>query len=243
MAARSSYVFQGREITLPCIVRDAASASATYLVDAAAARRLLPGPELDVVELLPGRALFSLACIDYRDNDLGDYNEISLAFFVRERSAPKGIPVLGAVLDFLRGRLPTYIHRLPVNQSFTCEAGRGIWGFPKVVNDITITCGERAECTWDVDGQRVFRFSTPRGGKSRMPEQDLATFTYIDGALHRTRFVSGAEGVGFRLGGAELELGTHPIAQELRSLGLPKRALASVWMEQMHGRFEAPEKL
>jgi hypothetical protein len=26
--------------------------------------------QLDVVELLPGRALFSVACIDYRDNDL-----------------------------------------------------------------------------------------------------------------------------------------------------------------------------
>jgi hypothetical protein len=74
-----------------------------------------------------------------------------------------------------------------------------------------------------------------------MPDQDLATYTHLHGALHRTRFVSGAEGVGFHLGGAELDLGPHPIAQELRGLGLPRRALLSVWMENMHGRFEAPE--
>ena len=67
------YVFEGREVTLPVTVRDACSGAATYLVSARAARRLLPGPELDVVELLPGRALFSVACIDYRDNDLGAY--------------------------------------------------------------------------------------------------------------------------------------------------------------------------
>ena len=75
-----------------------------------------------------------------------------------------------------------------------------------------------------------------------MPDQELVTYTWIDGALHRTRFVSGADGVGFHLGGAALTLGDHPIADELRGLGLPKRALLSVWMERMHGRFEAPEK-
>ena len=239
--AGPDYVFQGRSVTLPCIVREAASGAATYLVDASAARRLLPGPELDVVELLPGRALLSLACIDYRDNDLGDYDEISIALFVRERSAPRGVPVVGAALDFLRGRLATFILRLPVNQSFTCEAGCGIWGFPKRVNQIEITHGARMLCTWHADGQRVFTFSLPRGGRAKLPERELATYSYLDGALHRTRFVSGAEGVGFRLGGAELDLGTHPIAQELRGLGLPKRALLSVSMEKMHGRFEAPE--
>ena len=87
-----SYVIEGRTVTMPVVVRDATSAAATYLVDAAAARRLLPGPELDVVELLPGRALFSIACIQYRDNDLGDYNEVSLAFFVRRRDQPRGAP-------------------------------------------------------------------------------------------------------------------------------------------------------
>ena len=76
----------------------------------------------------------------------------------------------------------------------------------------------------------------------QMPDQELVTFTMIEGVLHRTRFVTGASGMGFRLGGAELSLGDHPIAEELRGLGLPKRALMSVWMEKMHGRFEAPEK-
>lgn len=236
------YVFQGREVTLPCVVREASSGAATYLVDAAAARRLLPTPELDVAELLPGRALLSIACIDYRDNDLGDYNEISLALFVRERSAPRGLPVLGTAMDFLRGRLATFIHRLPVNQSFTCEAGVGIWGFPKVVQQIEIALGDRAICTWHADGQHVFTFSVPRGGNQSMPDRELVTYTMREGGLHRTRFVSGASGVGFRLGGAELSLGSHPIAAELRTLGLPKRALMSAWMEKMHGRFEAPEK-
>ncbi len=244
MTASQTYTIQGRTVKMPCVVRDASSGSATYLVDAAAARRLLPGPELDVVELWPGRALASLACIDYKDNDLGDYNEISVAFFVRERGAARGLPVVSPLIDFARARLATYIHRLPVNQAFTCEAGRTIWGFPKVVHDIEFTYADgRAACVWQADGKRVFTFSVPRGGRQRMPDANLVTYTWIHGALHRTAFVSGAEGLGFRLGGATLELGDHPIAAELRALGLPRRALATSWMEKMHGRFEAPEKL
>src|SRR5262252_6990284 len=91
-------VFQGREVRLPVVVRDAASGAATYLVRASAARRLLPTAELEVAEILPGRALLVIACIDYRDNDLGDYNEVSVAFFVRRRDEPAGVPWLGTAI-------------------------------------------------------------------------------------------------------------------------------------------------
>ena len=54
----------------------------------------------------------------------------------------------------------------------------------------------------------------------------------------------GATGVGFSLGGAELELGDHAISDQLRvARAAPKRPLMSVWMQHMHGCFEAPEKL
>lgn len=240
----SSYLIQGQTVTMPCIVRDACSATATWLVDAKAAQTLLPGPELEIAEVMPGQGLLSIACIDYRDNDLGDYNEVSIAFFVRERGSPRGLPFAGAAIDMMRGRLPTHIIHLPVNQSFTCEAGQKIWGFPKTVDEIDFdTSGERAHCTWNKDGHNVLRVSMPRGGKRRFPEQELCTYSYIDGALHRTEFASSAENLGVKLRGAHIELGAHPIADELRSLGLPKPALMSLWMGKMKGRFQAAERV
>src|SRR5205814_5156622 len=101
-----------------------------------AARRLLLHPELEVAELLPGRALLVIACIDYRDNDLGDYNEVSLALFVRRRGEAAGVPWLGTAVALARNRIATYIYRLPVDQSFTCDVGRGVGGFPKSVEQI-----------------------------------------------------------------------------------------------------------
>jgi hypothetical protein len=237
------YLIQGRTVTMPCIVRDACSATATWLVSSRAAQDLLPGRELEIAEVLPGRGLLSIACIDYRDNDLGDYNEVSIALFVRRRGDRKGVPYIGAAADMMRGLLPTYIIHLPVNQSFTCEAGKAIWGFPKTVDEIDFdTSGERARCVWSKDGQNVLKLSLPMGGKRNFPEQALCTYSYIDGVLHKTPFMSSAEDLGVGMGGAELELGAHPIADELRSLGLPKPALMSMWMGKMKGRFEAAER-
>lgn len=239
-----SYRFQGRTVTLPCEVRAASSGNATFLVDAAAARALLPGDEVVLAEPLPGRALCSIACIDYQDNDLGDYNEISIAFFVRERSAPAGVPWLGAWIDLVRGGLGTWIWRLPVNQSFTCEAGRGIWGFPKTVERIEFRReGEQLACRWDSEGRHVLTFRMKPGGERELPDREMSTYTWIEGVSHRTPFTSGARGVGLSLGGAELALGDHAISDQLRKLGLPRRPVMSVWMERMHGRFDAPQKL
>jgi hypothetical protein len=240
---RPSYSIQGRTVTMPCIVRDACSATATWLVSARAAQALLPGPELEIAEVMPGRGLLSIACIDYRDNDLGDYDEVSIALFVRKRGARTGVPYLGAAVDMMRGLLPTHIIRLPVNQSFTCEAGQKIWGFPKTVDEIDFdTSGDRARCVWTKDGQQVLQLSMPTGGDRSFPEQMLCTYSYIDGVLHRTPFASSAEKLGVRMRGADIELGAHPIADELRSLGLPKPALMSMWMGKMRGRFEAAER-
>lgn len=241
-AARAdTYTIQGQEVRLPVVVRDASSGAATWAVDAAAARRLIPDA-FEPALIWPGKALFSLAVIDYRDNDLGRYHEVSIAFFVWRRGAGRG--VLRTVADFFRGAVPTYIRHLPVDGSFTRDAGETIWGFPKTVQQIDIARRpERCTCRLTMDGEHALTIALPAGGARTLPEQHLVTYSLIDGAPHATPFTSQAEGVGFHLGGATLELGSHPIAAELRSLGLPKRALMTMWMERMQGRFAAAAPL
>ena len=43
--------------------------------------------------------------------------------------------------------------------------------------------------------------------------------------------------------GFEITLGSHPIADDLRELGLPKKPVMCMWTEKMVMRFGAPEKL
>src|SRR5207247_7417511 len=110
--------------------------------------------------------------------------------------------------------------------------------FPKSLERIAYAeVGGRRRVRVVMDGRHVLTFSVSRGGGRPLPDAAMATYTYIDGVLHRTPFVTGATGVGIHLGGAELVLGEHPLDAELGRLGLPKGALMSVWMGLSHGRF------
>jgi hypothetical protein len=236
MAEAPVYEIQGRQVKLPVEVRDASSGNAMYMVDAATAQALLPGDAFKVVEPAPGLTQLLLGIIDYRDNDLGDYNEVAIIFFVHPKD--------GSPED-----AGTFIYKLPVNQAFTCEAGCTIWGFPKTVDEIDYRYDdETATCRLEMDGQHVFTLTLPRGRaqEGAAPAQDTAgpTYTYIGGVPHRTTFTTGGDTiVSPGDAGVELKLGPHPIADQLRELGLPKPALISTWNDHMRGSFGVAEKL
>jgi len=234
--APESYVIHGQVVRLPVVVRDASSVFASFIVPSAAVRKLLPRG-LQPAELLPGRTLCSIAGIEYRDNDLGRYNEVAIAFIVREGRA-SAVPLL----DMIRGQVGAYIHHLPVTEAFTCEAGSTIWGFPKTIEKISITEEDgRRICRLMMGGVHVLTLSVRSRGRWRFRDSPVTAFSYRNGVVRRTPFVSGGEGVGYRLGGATLTLGAHAVADELRSLGLPKRALMSGSINKMRARFEAPQ--
>jgi hypothetical protein len=239
-----TYQVEGRAFSLPCEVRHATSGAATYLVPADVAAEMLPGPEIEIAEMLPGKAVCSIAIIDYKDNDLGDYNEVSISFFVRPRGDKPSIPWLGNWIDMVRNRLGVHILHLPVNQSFTCEAGRVIWGYPKTVQQIDIDYApDSATCTLVYDGEHALTLKVPRGGDKKVTGGRMTTYSYIEGVPHVTSADQTSEGMGVFFSGAELTLGTGVIADQLRRLGLPKRPLMCAWIEKMSAVFGPAEKL
>lgn len=140
----------------------------------------------------------------------------------------------------------TFIARLPVNQEFSCEAGRTIWGFPKSVADIAIDYADPSvSCTLRMEGELVLRLTLPRGGDDEMPPMPMATYTIIDGAPHRTTFTQAGTRAQVLVGGGgvTLVLGDHPMAKELVELGIGAEAQISTWIEHMQGTFEAPTRL
>jgi len=228
----TAYEIAGRTVTMPCVVRDASAGTAMFDVDAGAARALVP-EAFDLVETERGRCQVVLAVIDYRDNDLGDYLEVGVTFFVT--------PAGGSA-----DQAGTFITRLPVDQSFTCVAGRTIWGFPKTVEDIALAYADASvTCTLRMDDQLVLRLTLPRGGDDDMPPMPMTTYSLIDGVPHGTPFAQGGTGSQVLVGGegVTLELGDHPVAKELAALGLPATAVMSTWTEHMQGTFETPAPL
>lgn len=231
LAVAPHHIVLGREVRLPAVVRDAASATAVFLVARDAAQALLPGDAFEIVEAAPGLAQLVLGFVDYRDNDLGDYNEAMIVFFVRPRANPAAAE-------------GTFIYKLPVNQEFTCVAGRDIWGFPKTVESVDIAYdATHARGSLTMDGALVFRLAVPTVGDAiDSGDLEMTTYTYLAEPA-ATPFVQGGATAFGDPGAVQLELGTHPLAEQLRGLGLPAGAILSTWTAHMHGSFGAPQSL
>jgi hypothetical protein len=198
---------------------------------------------LHPAEWFPGWAICVLAAIEYKDNDLGTYNEVGVNFLVTHGAEPS-LPLVGMIGASRRGALGAYVHQLPVTTSFSCDAGRDIWGFPKIVADITFSDAvDRRRCRLVADGVHVMTLETGRGGTRALAEIPQDAFAWRDGTLFRTPSRMAAKGMGFRLGGATLTLGDHPIADELRALGLPRRALGTTSFTHWRATFDGAQIL
>lgn len=235
-----AYDVEGERVTLPVEVRSAAMVAATFLVDGDAAQRMIDHTGLDAVRTRRGQATVSLSAVQYADNDLGPYNEIAVAVVVRPHDLPAGAKPPSA----FGGEVTTYIHRLPVNQAFTRAAGRGIWGFPKWITDITYRReGPVTHAVLVDDGELVLGLRVRRG-PIPLPARDLhmSCYSYNDGVLRRTPWVTRNRAMRGGIGGTTLTLGSvHPMALELRALGLPGRAVFAMTTSVLTATFGAPE--
>jgi hypothetical protein len=232
-----SYEIDGETITLPVEVRSAKMVAAQYVVDADAAQDVIAYTGLRVARQPRNTAMIALSAVAYADNDLGPYHEFAVAFVVEPHDAVPGTRQPW-------NRPTTFIHRLPVNQEFTCKAGKGVWGFPKWVCDIDYADrGDRTDCIVVDEEQFVLSLHVQRG-LAPLPASEMAmtAYSWHEGVLRRTPWTTRNQLVRARPGGARLELGTgHPMAEELRTLGLPKRALMTTATGLMTATFGAAE--
>jgi len=235
---RGVFEVDGERIEIPVRVQQAKTTSATFLVDADAAQSVIDHTGLSVDRKRRNRAIVALALIKYAQCDLGDYHELALSFVV---APPTGAPAPS------KGEVSTYIHRLPVNQEFTCEGGRGIWGFPKWVADLT--CDHGAGQTTGVlkndDGSDLVTVRL-RHGRFPVPSRDMTMTCFSnddEGRILRTVWTTHNQGTRLRFGGAgaDVTIGHgHPLADELRTLGFPRPPLMTMHVEHMSATFDAP---
>ncbi|HUO39079.1 MAG TPA: acetoacetate decarboxylase family protein, partial [Mycobacterium sp.] len=218
----SQHTIAGTVLTMPVRIRKATQHMAMFSVDADAAQRLIDYSGLQVCRYLPGRGIVVLTFMHYIDGDLEQYHEFNTSFMLN----PPGSTASG--LRALRSA-GAFTHHMPVDQQFTLEAGRKIWGYPKVMADFTIREGRRFGFDCSVDGQLVIGMDFARGLPFRLTPRHQAqrSYSYRDGVTCETEFEYTLDGVRTRLGGVRVRLGAHPYAKELASLGLPKRAMLS----------------
>ncbi|WP_206615849.1 acetoacetate decarboxylase family protein [Rhodococcus xishaensis] len=235
----TSHEVLGKKVDMPVEVRTASAFMAMYSVPSAAAQNLIDHTGLELLQYRPGHGLCGLVFVDYIDGDLGPYNEFGVTFMVRNHRRRR-TSVLSDLRSLVTGDSGALIHRLPVDGEFTLAAGRGIWGFPKILADF------EADHVSDVrrgrvsqDGHLIAEITVKQGlpAPGGGTNTSLVAYSHLDGVTRSTQWDMRSTGVRSRIGGVSLHLGDHPIADELRSLGLPRRALLATTIPDLRMTF------
>lgn len=221
--SQSQHTIAGTVLTMPVVVRKADVHNAMFSVPAQAAQKLIDYSGLQVCQFRPGRAMVNLMLARYIDGDLGKYHEFGTSVMVNPPgSNAQGFKALGDAAAF--------IHHLPVDQSFTLEAGRTIWGYPKIMAEFRVREANPFSFEVSEGGALIASMEFARGlpiPSLRPRPRPLTSFTSLDGTLREVHSEMTNHGLRMRPGGVTLTLGDHPYARELASLGLPRRAMVS----------------
>lgn len=219
-------------------------ALAFFTADAGEVARRLPSPRLHPLRWFDGRAAMFVSALDVtiRIGELppiraAEMNVAAMVTYGRSRPLPV-IPLLGVVKPPLVGGPvnnryhpgQVYLAAFGTNR-IDAEINRLLFGAPGSVRPIR---QDRSPDRWrftatDGDGTEILSLEVPAGGRAIPVDQVVHTYLVRGPTLLRLpEHETGAEALCLGRPAARLGLGRHPLADNLRALGLSTRSPAAV---------------
>lgn len=225
----------GREdgrIRLPLVYHDAAVACSYHTASYAAVAATLPDRLLRPLRWRDGRTLVAVHAFRYRTvtwtasdggtHVLAPYGEVGVTAGVVTGPALRGRPPSGRAVG-------GYVLHLPVTSREARDAGRELWGLPKFVADMDfLDAPDRQQVRLAEGGAEVLLQSVCARGPALPGSRSRTLWSARRGQLLETVIpVLGRWQARFGPGAGELVLGAHPVADELRRLGVSPTPLAA----------------
>jgi hypothetical protein len=210
---------------LPIFYYDNTSMTAIFTASTSKVKEYLPHPDMRLLEFVPGRCLVVFTAFEYRNTDIGPYNEFSIACLVRFRQFQ--IPLLSVARHLLTRSFPAYIWHLPVTTEIARAGGVGLYGYPKFIGDIEFERSEDwVECRLSEQRAHILTLKGKALPTAKGKAMRYVTYSVRDGvplvtnvSVNPVEFAQSAD-----RDAAELEIGTdHSICDELNGIGLGKR--------------------
>lgn len=239
-----TFEIEGRTLRYPTNFRDGCSLVAMFLVPTGPANEQIAASGFTAAEVAPGRTVATVVGVHYTDTDCGAYDEIAWGVMVKPIGGGRRARYASTVTDILRGRVASYTWRLAVSTTLSRDAGLRMWGYPKTVEELRFRrSAGLASMSWSDATTEVMRLSVPDTGTRTPKRISPPVFSVLDGQQVVGNLTQEYTDVGYHRSGASIRLGTHPIADELRRLGLPKRPFLATWSGHLSFRMSAPRPL
>lgn len=231
-----------RTLSFPLLVDELSAASLVFDVPLEAARALVPGTTFEVVETRPGVAQFLLHACDYRRTQWGTCHQLLFGFLARP-AGEFGEP---------GGPVGTYVHRTPVDEAFTCAIGHDTMGYPISIeliemrytpDEVTVKLAVGVQPTLELRLPRKAAGSDPGDEPGAEAGEGSGWFETVAYSHHRGMpyeqpwEVDLSKAHQLDPAAVGLTIGTGPVADELRALGLPSAPVSGLWGENLSMRF------
>ncbi|MDP6909075.1 MAG: acetoacetate decarboxylase family protein [Flavobacteriales bacterium] len=125
-----------------------------YTADYVACKSYIPNDKFNILQVLPGRCLIGIHCMEYYDTDVGPYNEVSVSVGIAPSKTLFSAPSI--LKSALAQNFHAYILQLPVTTEVAYFGGVDYFNYPKFVGSIEFE--ER-------DSHRICRLSEKDPGK------------------------------------------------------------------------------
>ncbi len=219
----------------PMFIRDANIIGGTFLADYAKVRAKVPN-NFKLMRLPFNKTLVGIHCMEYKDTDIGAYNEIAISALIHPPHGFLPGPIK-SISSALKMNFHAYILHLPVNTEISVAGGTEIFNFPKVMTDIEIRdTGQHRICTLrdaktlnmilEVECKTIKTKHHSQTGKFK----EVCVRTYIDennfskqGILKINQQESG---MSFLWPNISLRYGKHAMADQIKELQIGRQLAA-----------------
>jgi hypothetical protein len=219
----------GEEAKLPIFYYDGTAQTAVFPARLGALRKLLPDPRFVPARLAPGLGVVGVTCFEYRDTDIGPYNELAITIVLNHPPFALNLPGRALLGGLRRKQLHAWVHHLPVTTEIARVGGVELYNYPKFVGSIDYEeSGSRRACRLAEGDEHILTLDGPLIETPRSGEVQLFSHLWMDRQPQSSEFKLNivAGGRTARPGAARLELGErHPIARELAGVLLSRRSI------------------
>lgn len=236
-----------QDVKLPIFYYDGTAISAVFPARLGALRALMPDPRIRPARLAPGVGTVAVTCFEYRDTDIGPYNELAISVPLNEPWFTANLPGRALIGALRRGQVHTWVHHLPVTTEIARRGGAELYNYPKFVAGIDFeqTSVQRI-CRLSEGREHILTLSGALIEASDAQQVQFFSHLWMDRQPQRSEFKINATetGTSFTPNVARLELGDrHPIALELARLLLSRKPLQYQYMARFEGILYGPEHL
>lgn len=237
----------GEAAKLPIFYYDGTAQTALFPARLDAVRRLLPDPRFVPARLAPGLGAVGVTCFEYRDTDLGPYNELAITVLLNDPRFASNLPGRALLASLHDKQLHAWVHHLPVTTEIARAGGVEFYNYPKFIGSIDFDQdGSRRTCRLGEGDEHILSLDGPLIDTPRSGEVQLFSHLWMDRQPQSSEFKLNvlAGGRSLRPRVARLELGKrHPIARELAGVLVSRRSIYYELMAGFEGILYGPDHL